>query len=91
MGHDFGAQAHRDAFRADPERYAPQYHGYCAFGVSRGYKAATSPDSFSIVDGRLYLNYNREVQAMWAKDTPGYIEKAEAAWPRVSQTTKVLR
>ena len=87
----FKNAANRDAFIADPQKYAPQYNGYCAFGVSRGYKAVTSPDAFSIVDGKLYLNYNAEVKTMWTKDVPGYIAKADAQWAAIEKTTKVVR
>lgn len=87
----FVSAASRDMFNADPQKFAPQYGGFCAFGVSRGYKAATSPDAFTIVDGKLYLNYNAEVQAMWGKDRPAYIRKADDNWPTVEKTTKVLR
>lgn len=87
----FSDAAHRDAFAADPEKYAPQYRGYCAFGVSRGYKADTDPDSFTVVDGKLYLNYNGEAKTMWSKDIPGYLKKSEEKWPEVEKTSKVLR
>jgi YHS domain-containing protein len=87
----FKSAANRDLFLANPEKYAPQYGGYCAFGVSRGYKAATSPDAFTVVDGKLYLNYNGEVKATWGKDLPGYIGKADAQWATVEKTTKVVR
>jgi hypothetical protein len=59
---DFASRAHRDAFVAEPAKCAPQYGGYCAFGMSNGYKAATDPAAFRVVDGKLYLNYNRDVQ-----------------------------
>lgn len=78
----------RDAFIANPEKFAPQYNGFCAYGVSRGYKAATSPDAFSVIDGKLYLNYNAEVKMIWAKDVQGYVGKADARWPEVEKTTK---
>lgn len=87
----FKSAANRDAFNADPQKYAPQYNGYCAYGVSRGYKAGTSPNAFSVVDGKLYLNFNEEVKTMWAKDAPGYIVKADTQWASVEQTTKVIR
>jgi YHS domain-containing protein len=87
----FKSAANRDAFAAKPERFAPQYDGYCAFGVSRGYKAATSPDAFTVVDGKLYLNFNAVVKAMWTKDMPGFIGKADTNWPTVEKTTKVMR
>jgi YHS domain-containing protein len=67
-------------FEADPDKYAPQYGGYCAYGASQGYKAPVEADKFSIVDGKLYLNYNGRVQSTWRKDTAGYIDKADAFW-----------
>lgn len=76
----FANTANRDTFAANPEKYAPRYGGFCAFGTSRGYKVSTQPEAFTIVDGALYLNYNRDVQKTWDKDRPGYIEKADANW-----------
>ena len=87
----FKSAANRDAFIAAPDKFAPQYAGYCAFGVSRGYKAAISSDAFTVVDGKLYLNYNGEVKAKWATDMPGYIGKADSNWAAVEKTTKVIR
>lgn len=87
----FKSAANRDTFAAKPEKFAPQYDGYCAFGVSRGYKAATSSDAFTVVDGKLYLNFSTEVKAMWNKDIPGFIGKADANWPTVEKATKVMR
>ena len=78
----FASAANRDAFAASPEKYAPQYGGYCAYGVASGYAVKTEPDAWSVVDGKLYLNYDRNVQASWVKDIPGYIRKADANWPR---------
>ena len=86
----FSSAANRDAFAADPAKYAPQYGGYCAFGTAGGYKAATDPTAFTIVDGKLYLNYNAAVQKQWSADIPGFIGKADANWPRVAVTTKVF-
>jgi YHS domain-containing protein len=85
----FATQAHRDAFVADPARYAPQYGGFCAFGLAGGYKAATDPEAWSIVDGKLYLNYNRAVQKQWSADVPGFIAKADRHWPTVMKHAKV--
>lgn len=87
----FKSAANRDTFTADPEKFAPQYGGYCAFGVSRGYKAVTSPEAFTVAGGKLYLNYNAEVKTMWARDMPGYIGKADDNWATVEKTTKVNR
>ena len=79
----FATAANRDAFAKNPQTYAPQYGGYCAFGVSRGYAVGIDPAAWKIVDGKLYLNYNAEVQREWAKDIAGYIKKANENWPKV--------
>jgi YHS domain-containing protein len=86
----FASQANRDAFAADPARYAPQYNGFCAFGVAGGYKAAIDPAAFTIVDNKLYLNYNKDVQKQWRADIPGFIAKAGKNWPKVAAQTKVI-
>ena len=86
----FASKANRDAFSADPAKYAPQYGGFCAFGVSGGYKAATDPAAFTVVNGKLYLNYNRDVQGKWSADIPGFVAKADWTWPAVSRETKVI-
>lgn len=77
----FASAETRDAFAADPERYAPKYGGYCAWAVSQGYTAKTDPDAWRIVDGKLYLNYNKAVQQRWEGDIPGNIAKGDANWP----------
>lgn len=86
----FASKANQDAFAANPAKYAPQYGGYCAFGVSGGYKAAIDPAAFTIVEGKLYLNYNRDVQKKWSGDIPGYVAKADRNWRSVSAQTKVI-
>lgn len=73
-------------FKAAPEKYAPQYGGYCAWGMSRGYKAPTSADAWTIVDGKLYLNYDTDVRKKWDGDQKGHIKKADANWPTVKMT-----
>jgi YHS domain-containing protein len=70
-------------FRADPARYAPQYGGYCAWAVSQGYRAKGDPRYWRIVGGKLYLNYNAEVQQRWEADIPGFVAKADRNWPGV--------
>jgi hypothetical protein len=76
----FATAANRDLFAKTPEKYAPQYGGYCAFGTSRGYKVSTQPDQFAVVGGKLYLNYNAGVSMTWNKDRAFYIEKADSNW-----------
>lgn len=77
----FATAANRDAFAADPARYAPQYGGYCAWAVSEGYTASTDPDAWRIEGGKLYLNYSLSVQEQWEEDIPGNIAKADTNWP----------
>ncbi len=79
----FSSEENRDLFVADPERYAPQYGGFCAWAVSQGYTAPTDPDAWTIVDGKLYLNFNQRVQRTWEQDIPGHIQNANANWPAV--------
>ena len=79
----FASATNRDAFAAAPAKYAPQYGGYCAYGMASGYKAPIEPDAWTVVDGKLYLNYNQSVRSRWAGDVPGYVRKADANWPTV--------
>ncbi len=80
----FASAGHRDRFAADPERYAPAYGGYCAWAVSRGYTADIDPRAWTIHEGRLFLNYDLEVQAEWSRDIPGNVAKADANWPALA-------
>ncbi len=79
----FSSAENREAFVADPEKFAPQFGGYCAWAVSQGYTARGNPSNWTIVDDKLYLNYNDSVQRKWEKDIPGFIAKAEKNWPDV--------
>jgi hypothetical protein len=72
----FASQANLDLFKADPARYAPQYGGYCAYGVAKGNLVKVEPDQFTIRGGKLYLNYDASIQAQWLKDPDGFITQA---------------
>lgn len=74
----FASQAHLDLFKSNPARYAPQYGGYCAYGVAQDNLVSIEPEKFTVLDGRLYLNYNAEVQATWLKDPARYVKLADA-------------
>jgi hypothetical protein len=80
----FATTANRDLFVANPDAYAPQYGGYCAWAVSQGYTAPIDPDAWRVVDGKLYLNASRSIQRRWEADIPGFITLADAAWPGLS-------
>jgi YHS domain-containing protein len=79
----FASSANRDQFAAAPEKFAPRYGGYCAYGVAKGSTPPIDPNAWSIVDGRLYLNFNLPTRTVWEKDIPGYIRQADANWPGV--------
>ncbi len=79
----FASAAHRDAFLADPAKYAPEFGGYCAYAVSQGTIASSDPTEWKIVDGKLYLNYNHDIATTWERDVAGFIAKAKANWPTI--------
>ncbi len=76
----FATKAHLKAFKSNPEKYVPQYGGFCAYGVSVGAKFDGDPTLWRIVDGKLYLNLNPKIQKQWGKDIPGHITKADQNW-----------
>ncbi|OYU68231.1 MAG: YHS domain protein [Cytophagaceae bacterium BCCC1] len=76
----FSSQANLDAFKVDPEKFAPQYGGFCAYGTSENHLSPTDPNAWTVVDGKLYLNYNKKVKELWSKDIPSRIKKADEYW-----------
>ena len=79
----FASAEHRDLFASDPQKYAPEYGGFCAWAVSQNSTAPIDPEAWKIVNDKLYLNYNRSIQEKWAKDIPGNIAKADRNWPEI--------
>jgi YHS domain-containing protein len=79
----FATQANLDAFLKQPDAYAPQYGGYCAWAASEGYTAKGDPKYWKVVNGKLYLNYDGNIQKKWETDVPGFISKADQNWPRI--------
>jgi len=77
----FASAEHKALFDADPERYLPAYGGFCAYGASRGYLVKIEPEAWSIVDGKLYLNYDLGVRKTWLAKTRVHIGLADAKWP----------
>ena len=74
----FASQANLDRFKADPARYAPQYGGYCAFGVAKGDLVKVEPEQFTVRNGKLYLNYDADIQQQWRQDPERFIRDADA-------------
>ncbi|MCK9193063.1 MAG: YHS domain-containing protein [Nevskia sp.] len=73
----FASQEHLDLFKADPTKYAPQYGGYCAYGIAKDNVVKIEPDQWTIADGKLYLNYDADIQKKWKGDQAGYIKQAD--------------
>ena len=82
----FSSEENRDMFANNPEKYAPQYGGFCAYGMTFGKKFEIDGKAFEIVDGKLFVNKNLSVYKTWKKDIPTHIEQANAQWPNVKDT-----
>lgn len=82
----FSSKQNMIVFNAAPENFAPQYGGYCAYGMARGYKAKTSPEAWTIDDGKLYLNYSNDVREQWNKLRDHFILKADENWPKLKSS-----
>jgi hypothetical protein len=80
----FLSAENRDLFAASPEKYAPQYDGYCAWALTEERKAVTDPEVWKIVDGKLYLNCSMAAYEKWSRDIPGNIKKADANWLKIN-------
>jgi len=83
----FASAEHRDAFMAEPAKYAPQFGGFCAVGASFGKKVDNDPMQWSVLDGKLYLNSSPEAQSLWLQDEAGTAAKAAATWPGIKDKT----
>ena len=77
----FASAANRDRFAKDPEAYAPQYGGYCAYGMAKDSVVDIDPEAWRIVEGKLYLNYSQGVQRQFLADVPGLVMAADRNWP----------
>lgn len=77
----FSSKENLETFKASPEKYAPQYGGYCAYGTAENHKAPTQTDTWTVINDKLYFNYNGKVKEMWSKDQKALIEKADKNWP----------
>ena len=81
----FSSTANRGLFKKSPKKYAPQYGGYCAYAVSQGHTAGIDPRAWDIHKGRLYLNYDKDVQKKWRAQKASYIKKANQNWPKLAK------
>ena len=76
----FSSGANQELFRRAPEKYAPQFGGYCAWAVSHGYTANGDPSVWKIVNGKLYLNYNLQIKEKWETEQQTLIQDGEKNW-----------
>lgn len=79
----FASEQHRDSFAQNPEQYAPQYGGYCAFGVSNNHTVDIDPEAWKIIEGKLYLNYSKSIQRDFLKEPEERIRRADQNWPNL--------
>ncbi|MBY8976011.1 YHS domain-containing protein [Rhodobacteraceae bacterium NNCM2] len=79
----FSSAEHRDMFAANPEQYAPQFGGYCAYAITHDRTAPIDPTVFAIVDGKLYMNLNASVKEKWDAKQPQMIARGNEKWPGV--------
>jgi YHS domain-containing protein len=76
----FASAEHRAAFLREPDKYAPQYGGYCSWAVGHAYTAKGDPEAWKIVDGKLYLNYDKQVREKWEREIAALIAKGDENW-----------
>ena len=81
----FSSAEHRALFVAQPAKYAPQFGGFCAYAAANNALADVDPLAWHIVDGKLYLNYNKQVQSRWLGDVASNITRAESFWAKHTQ------
>jgi YHS domain-containing protein len=80
--YQFSSENNKVLFLKNPAQYEPQFGGFCAYGISEGHESPIQPEAFTIVDHKLYLNYNLKVRALWSKDQATRIEKANVNWKK---------
>ena len=84
----FSNTEHRDLFTANPEQYAPQYGGYCAYAAANNSVAEGAAERWKIVDNKLYLNANFFAQKLWQNNIPDNISGADQNWPELQVKIK---
>jgi YHS domain-containing protein len=77
----FASTANRDLFAANPEKYAPQYGGHCAYAAAKGSLAPGDPLAWTVHKDKLYINLSTGIRDTWSKDIEGYVAKGDANWP----------
>ncbi|CAN1546456.1 hypothetical protein MCETHM1_01978 [Flavobacteriaceae bacterium] len=83
--YQFASENNKDLFLKNPTHYEPQFGGFCAFGMSEGYEASIKPEAFTVVEDKLYLNYNLKVREDWSKNKEARIVKATVNWGKIKK------
>ena len=82
----FVSAQHLQAFKANPKKYQPQYGGWCAYAMgATGEKVEVDPETFKVLDGKLYLFYNsffNNTKKSWDKDEANLKQKADGNWKK---------
>lgn len=81
----FTSAENRDKFLANPDKYLPAYGGHCAYGVAKSYLVRGDPTAWSIREGKLYFNYNKNIRNAWLADAANYIRSSENNWPQLNK------
>jgi len=83
VAYRFASAEHRDMFNKEPQKYAPQYGGFCGWAVAQEYTAGIDPNAWDIVEARLILNYSLDIREKFRAGRKGFIEKADKNWPKI--------
>lgn len=89
--YQFSSESNKALFLNNPTQYVPQFGGYCAYGVSENHTSPTDPKAFTIVDNKLYLNYNLEVKELWSKEQEERIKSANENWETLKKQHFLLQ
>ncbi|PWQ95680.1 YHS domain-containing (seleno)protein [Leucothrix arctica] len=79
----FTSEDNRDAFKADPAKYAPQYGGFCAFGTSISQKIPVDPTIYEVLDGKLYVQSGAKAMELWVPEKVSRITSADKIWVEI--------
>ncbi|WP_299626544.1 YHS domain-containing (seleno)protein [Pelagibius sp.] len=82
----FSSAEHLRLFARDPERYAPRYGGFCAGAMANGWKVTVDPEAWTIIDGKLYLSFRKDLIKRFAQDPVENVAKADANWQRIGHS-----
>ncbi|MDR6830794.1 YHS domain-containing protein [Bosea sp. BE271] len=89
--YEFYSASNLELFKKSPEKYIPQYGGFCAFAVAAGAKADIDPYAYAINDGKLYLNFSTDKRDSFQKKPTENVAKANGNWPKVEPQEKIYR